>query len=549
VGDVPWPVEKDGARAARVLALAGASVGVVDPGTLNVLARDVDIRSALDVLTDVATSAGGILWETTGGLVGYADADHRRNVAVALTLDACDVLMAPVWTRTVEGVINDVSVSYGVPSGGATEQPTYAANRADSIATYGRYAYALRSELAALADAQARAQLVLVRNSQPAWNLTSLPLDLSILPAALTRAVLGLDMHSLLGLTGFPAGGPAATSLSLWVEGWSETLTYGGHELTLAVSAYCRTVPPPQWDNVPPAWTWDTAGGSVVRRNLVVNPRIGVDLNNWLEYGMTNTRLAGQGASGWAMGTTTCIRGVWDGTSAPYATGHYSNLFPVTAGRSYVALLQARSNRPQRVGISLEFYDNATAWRFIDQSWDGPTAEQLVLTPNVPSTLVQHAFTAPPGAGVVLVGLYVAPNNTGDPSQGAHVPWNPGDWLEMTNADLEESSVDLTTTSDPKTGIFHGGLTDTTRDDYAWTGAADASPSTRTTPPYLTWDGATCIGPQPSLGRWADVSASLRWDELTPAVTWDTWPYYGRDERWDRRRPSGLSRTRRGRTA
>jgi hypothetical protein len=39
----------------------------------------------------------------------------------------------------------------------------------------------------------------------------------------------------------------------------------------------------------------------------------------------------------------------------------------------------------------------------------------------------------------------------------------------------------------------------------------------------MTWDDATCLGPQPSLGRWADVPASLRWDQVPAATTWDTW--------------------------
>ena len=731
VGDVPWPAELDGARAARVLALAGGSLGVVDPGTLNVLARDVDLRSALDVLTDVATSAGGILWETAGGLVGYADADHRRNMAVAVTLDSCDVLMAPVWTRTVEGVVNDVSVSYGVPAAGGSEQPTYAANRPESIATYGRYAYALRSELAAVADAQARAQLLLVRGAQPAWNLTSLPLDLSILSDVTTRAVLGLDMHSLLGLTGFPAGGPPETSLTLWVEGWSETLTYGGHELTLAVSAYCRTVPPPQWDNVPPSWTWDTVdAGAVIRTNLLPNPRFGVDLNGWWEYGGTNARLAGQGATGWALGTDTCVRATFqDAAVVPtYATGVYTDLFPVTEGEFYAALLQVRSNRPQRVSISIEFYD-AAGNVYVGSSWETETAEVAVLTPNVVETLVNLPFGAMTGAETILIGIYPAPNNTGDGGPSI-VSWVAGDWMEVTNVQLEKTTADgviLTATADPVTGIFHGSLPDRpgdrfdwtstpdaspstrtksdvrenlcpnpsvettadgygaapaaggaatlarvaggvagqwmvqakwtvaptsiewggvytqltnpdsvlpnrtytgsafvrpsrtqlmtvladTRDvgntvqlpgftspavscpanvwtrlsvtftptdartsrvtlgfysaspggvfwqvgdtldvdavmteetdallgyfdgatpdtlsaDYSWTGAAHASTSRRTSPPPLTWDAATCFGPQPSLGRWADASASMRWDDVTTGITWDTWPY------------------------
>jgi hypothetical protein len=94
-------------------------------------------------------------------------------------------------------------------------------------------------------------------------------------------------------------------------------------------------------------------------------------------------------------------------------------------------------------------------------------------------TLVQRPFVAPPGAGVVLIGVYPAPNNSGD-GQPSIVSWVAGDWLEVTNAHLEQRTTALTADTNPVTGIFHGALPDTGTDDYAWTGAADASASTRT---------------------------------------------------------------------
>jgi hypothetical protein len=75
-------------------------------------------------------------------------------------------------------------------------------------------------------------------------------------------------MHSLLSLTGLPSLGHAPTSTTLWVEGWSETLSYGRHTIELTVSGYCRTTPPSRWDDVggqtmwdaaPPGLTWDDA--------------------------------------------------------------------------------------------------------------------------------------------------------------------------------------------------------------------------------------------------------------------------------------------------
>jgi hypothetical protein len=258
VGDAPFPQELDGARVSRILGLAGMAPppAETDPGTVQILARDIDSQAALDVIRSTAESANGVLWQRRDGTVLYADADHRRGTPAALRLDACDVLVTPTWRRNTEGLINDVSVGYGVaPEGG--EEPRYLASRADSIAVFGTYGYSLTTELAALADATALGQMLLTRNSQPVWILDELPIDIKNLSEADTQTLLGLQMHSLLELTGLPAAGRVPSSAFLWVEGWHETGTYGDLELVLTVSGYCRTAPAPRWDDVAPGWLWD----------------------------------------------------------------------------------------------------------------------------------------------------------------------------------------------------------------------------------------------------------------------------------------------------
>lgn len=259
IGDVPWPAELDGARVARILSLAGSPVspGWSDPGTVQILARDVDAQPALELAHEAADSAGGIVWHTRAGEVLYADADHRRGAGVALTLDACDVLVAPLWQRNLDGLVNDVSIRYGVaPDGG--EQPEYRASNATSIAQRGRYAASITTELATLADATAFGQLLLVRNSSPVWVMSALPVAVKDLDDARTHTLLNLEVGSLIQVTGLPAVGAAPTSVAMWVEGWGETLAHGSHEISLVVSGYCRTVPPPRWNDLDPAWTWDT---------------------------------------------------------------------------------------------------------------------------------------------------------------------------------------------------------------------------------------------------------------------------------------------------
>lgn len=261
VGDVPWPQELDGARVARIFAAAGVSTtpGYNDPGRVQILARDVDAQPALELAQSVAVSASGIVWQSRTGEVRYADNEHRRGALPVLTLDSCDVLVSPVWQRNTDGLINSATITYGVaPSGG--QRPTYTSANATSQARFGRYDVTLTTELAALADAQALASLLTSRGSRPEWILSALPVAVADLDQDRTAALLSLDVNDLLELTGLPAFGQVPTSTSLWVEGWSERLAAGVHELTLSVSGFCRTVPPPHWDDIPPDVTWDTIG-------------------------------------------------------------------------------------------------------------------------------------------------------------------------------------------------------------------------------------------------------------------------------------------------
>jgi hypothetical protein len=263
VGDVPWPQQLDGARVALILANAGVTLDpeFSDPGTVQILARDVDSQTALDLAQEVASDAGGVLWATTAGEIRYADAVHRRGLTPSLTLDACDVLVTPTWRRTTEGMVNAVSIGYGVaPDGG--DVPRYVAERADSIARWGEFGLTSTTQLAAAADAEALGNLLLTQNHDPVWVLGSLPVAVADLPSVETATLLGLEMHDLIAITGLPSAGTVPTSTSLWVEGWTETLAWGVHDLELVVSGYCRTSPPPRWNDVNPSTTWDTAQGT-----------------------------------------------------------------------------------------------------------------------------------------------------------------------------------------------------------------------------------------------------------------------------------------------
>jgi hypothetical protein len=286
IGAAPYPAELDGTRANRAIADAGVSTDPIrsDPGYLEVIARDVDAQPALVVAGDAAFDGGGFLWTATDGAILYADAFHRRNALTQLELVACDLPVTLAWSQGLEGLANDVAVRYGVaPEGG--EQPAVYAADPGSIAAYGTHAASLATRLADESAAQERANLILARQAAPAWVLSALAFDLQSpgVGMALTSALLRLEMHELLNVTGMPAGAPM-TGAWVFLEGWTETIDPGAWRLELAVSDYCRTAPAPQWDDISPEWTWDTIGADMTWDAITcLPPYLGGYPDRWVD--------------------------------------------------------------------------------------------------------------------------------------------------------------------------------------------------------------------------------------------------------------------------
>lgn len=497
VGDAPYPSELDGARVSRVMTAAGITLNPAtsDPGTVTLLARDIDSSAALDVAQSAAQSASGVLWSTRAGEIRYADAAHRKGIPSTLTLDSCNVLVTPTWRRNLEGLVNEVSIGYGVAAG--SEQPRYLSTRPDSIAKYGRYGYTATTELAALADATAMGQLLLVRNGSPVWVMGALPVDTVGLTAAEYDALLSLDVHSLITLTGLPAVGSAPTSASLWVEGWTETLEQGTHTLELVVSGYCRTVPAPRWNDVDPGWLWGGLSLLERRRNQISNPQPS-SVTGWSGAGATVTYNATGGPAGAGRVNVVC-----DGTVVNqgvfYQTTTVAGLPAGTSFGGSIAIRQPAGSAPTAVWLRITYTDATNDQTLGSSITPGPTWARY----NAPS------MTANPAKTIASATLYVRTT-----TQTAIT-------IDVAQGILE---------ANPAGGYFDGDTPDTAATDYRWAAAAGASPSVASewvtvaggVPSDLTWDDATCMGPPANLGRWDDQPASLRWDQVPPATTWNT---------------------------
>jgi hypothetical protein len=283
VGDTPWPAELDGARAARILALVDDLVDVglsLDPGTVQVVARDVDRQAALQLLDDLATDTNAMLVEYRNGTLDWHDADHRRGTTAAASLDASQVLSPAEWAQTLSGMVNDLTVAYGSAEPKAEVRLT----DADSIATFGPFTSRIDTQLDDAAAAESFGNLIVARRGRPWWRLDRLDVDLtrSVTPIQ-AAALLALEQADRLDVTGFPAAGPFVTS-RLWVEGWTETITAKAWRLALNVADYTVTGAPVRWVDVP-----DHVTGADVDPDLTWLRSASwwpgdVDLGRWVDF-------------------------------------------------------------------------------------------------------------------------------------------------------------------------------------------------------------------------------------------------------------------------
>jgi hypothetical protein len=261
IGDEPWPAELDGARATRILAQLvdhdpTIELGTIDPGTVTVLGRDVDRQPAAALLDDLAAYTGGDCWETRAGELVWHDARHRQDVSPSIELAARHVLVDPRFTKSLDGLVTDLTVGYGLevfdPGDGSTSQATVRV--ADTSAPIQQLAARVSTPIASEFDAQRYAVATVGRRSRARWAVPDLEVDmLRTLDPDTREALLYAEPAELVRLVGMPSTAPFVTS-QLWLEGWVETYTRAAWRMSLAVTPRGLTGAQARWIDIPDTW-------------------------------------------------------------------------------------------------------------------------------------------------------------------------------------------------------------------------------------------------------------------------------------------------------
>lgn len=180
-----------------------------------------------------------------------------------VVLPADSVVWAPDWRKTLEPVINDVTVQHGTG-----QQHADRLEDLDSISEYGRRAIVLNTQLHNHNDALARGTMILLGQARPLWNMGQVTVLMDQLTPAMKTKVMGL----LSGATVIVDGLPATAPETVWggiVEGWTETYTPGLYTMTLSLSDRRYSYQTAAWEDVDPALTWGNVNATVEWFNVV----------------------------------------------------------------------------------------------------------------------------------------------------------------------------------------------------------------------------------------------------------------------------------------
>jgi hypothetical protein len=238
---------------------ANLGLGEIDqPGLYTMTAQSNVTDTIYNVVSDIATSAFGYLFEDNAGNIGYADADHRQNYLLVngyIELDAAHALGAGLSTvMRSSDVRNDIYINYG---NNYNSQVT--ATDADSIALYGYKAETINSRVQGAVDAQLIADRYIDQRAypRPAFQSITFPITNPEIDDADRDDLLGVFMGMPVNIENLPLQ-IADGEFEGYVEGWSWSTRFNELFLTINVSPTEFSQVAMRWNTTPALEAWNT---------------------------------------------------------------------------------------------------------------------------------------------------------------------------------------------------------------------------------------------------------------------------------------------------
>lgn len=234
-------------------------LGEIDrPGDYELAARAPSRTDAYSLVSGLATSGLGYIYEDSQGRISYADSTHRSqylaaNGYVELTANHAQGSGLAIKTRAGD-VRNSITIKYN-----ATSTAEKSATDPDSIAIYGELGQIITTTLHNAADAEDQADFYLSLRAYPQAAFTNITYQLTNpeIDNSDRNNLIGLFMGMPVSISNLPLNMVSGNFLG-FVEGWTFQAAYNEISVSLNLSPISFSLQAMAWQDVPVTEQWST---------------------------------------------------------------------------------------------------------------------------------------------------------------------------------------------------------------------------------------------------------------------------------------------------
>jgi hypothetical protein len=237
-------------------------LGEIDtPGNYELAQRSSDRTDIYSLVSALATSGLGYIYENAQGQISYADSTHRSiylatNGYVNLSANNAQGSGLTIQTRTGD-VRNTITLKYGQNS---TSEVSAASGA--SVTLYGQLAQIFTTTIKHQADAQDQADFYLTLRAFPQFNFNQITYQLTNpeIDNGDRDSLINVFMGMPLSIADMPLNMSAGNYLG-FVEGWTFQAAYNQISVSLNLSPLAYSLQAMQWQDVSVAEAWNTISG------------------------------------------------------------------------------------------------------------------------------------------------------------------------------------------------------------------------------------------------------------------------------------------------
>ena len=234
-------------------------LGQIDtPGNYELAQRSSSRTDIYSLVSALATSGLGYIYEDAQGLISYADSTHRSIYLAAngyVDLSANDAQGAGLSIQQRAGdVRNTITLKYGTNSTNEVD-----ATSAESVSLYGQLAQIFTTTVKHTVDAQDQADFYLTLRAFPQYNFNQITYQLTNPEIDDTDRdlLINVFMGMPVSISNMPLNMSAGNYLG-FVEGWTFQAAYNEISVSLNLSPIAFSLQAMKWEDVGVAETWNT---------------------------------------------------------------------------------------------------------------------------------------------------------------------------------------------------------------------------------------------------------------------------------------------------